>query len=429
MKEITEQQINNNHVKKKSKFIQFLEKHKKKIIMLVLLCIIIYIAYMVAQLVKNPTDTVYVEMGQIQQEESAVGYIIRDETVLKGKNYKNGIEQIKTEGEKVAKDQEIFRYYSNNESNLVAKIQELDTKIDAAMANKEKTVLPSDTKLLQQQIDSKINSLYGESDLTKIKESKQEINTNMTKIAKITGEKSPAGSYLKKLIDQRSKYENQLNSGSEYLTATRSGVVSYRVDGYEDILTPDDFSKYTKQFLNDLNLKTGQIIPSSSESGKIIDNYYAYIVTVLDSENAKDIEVGDSVKIRLPSGTETQATIEYKLQEDSDYVLTLRIEENINELIDYRKISFSIIWWSDTGMKIPNSAISYETKGDNEVAYVTRKRIEYEDKILVKILKSNDKYSVVSNYTSDELKELGYSSEEIRNMPNISIYDEILINK
>ena len=429
MEKIAEQQINDNHVKKKNKFIQFLGKHKKKIIMLVLLCIIIYIVYIVTQLVKNPTDTVYVEMGQIQQEETAVGYIIRDETVLKGKNYKNGIEQIKTEGEKVAKDQEIFRYYSNNENNLVEKIQELDTKIDEAMANKENTVLPSDTKLLQQQIDSKINSLYGESDLTKIKESKQEINNNMTKIAKITGEKSPAGSYLKKLIDQRSKYENQLNSGSEYLTATRSGVVSYRVDGYEDILTPDDFSKYTKQFLNDLNLKTGQIIPSSSESGKIIDNYYAYIVTVLDSEYAKDIEVGDSVKIRLPSGTETEATIEYKLREKGDYVLTLRIEENVNELIDYRKISFSIIWWSDTGMKIPNSAISYETKGDNEVAYVTRKRIEYEDKILVKILKSNDKYSVVSNYTSDELKELGYSSEEIRNMPNISIYDEILINK
>lgn len=429
MEKIIEQQINDNHVKKKSKFIRAIGKHKKKIIMLILLCIIIYIAYMVIQLVENPTDTVYVEMGQIQQEESAVGYIIRDETVLKGKNYKNGIEQIKTEGEKVAKDQEIFRYYSNNEGNLVKKIQDLDKKIDEAMNNKENTVLPSDTKLLQQQIDTKIYDLYGESDLTKIKESKQEINNNMTKIAKITGEKSPAGSYLKKLIDQRSKYENQLNSGSEYLTATRSGVVSYRVDGYEDILTPDDFSKYTKQFLNDLNLKTGQIIPSSSESGKIIDNYYAYIVTVLDSENAKNIEVGDSVKIRLPSGTETEATIEYKLKEDSDYVLTLRIEENISELIEYRKISFSIIWWSDTGMKIPNSAISYENKNNNEIAYVTRKRIEYEDKILIKILKSNDRYSVVTNYTSDELKELDYSSEEIRNMPNISIYDEILINK
>ena len=418
----------NNDKKKQSKFIRFLKKHKKKIIMLLLLCIIIYIVFMVVQLVRNPTDTVYVEMGQIQQEESAVGYVIRDETVLKGKNYKNGIEQIKTEGEKVAKGEAIFRYYSNNEDSLVEKIEELDVKIDEAMS-KEENLFSSDTKVLEQQIDTKINELYGESDLTKIKENKQEINASMTKIAKITGEKSPAGSYLKKLINQRKEYETKLNSGAEYLKASRSGIVSYRVDGYEDVLTTEDFSKYTTEFLNNLNLKTGQIIPTSSESGKIIDNYYAYIVTVLDSDYAKDAEVGDTLKIRLPSGSETSATIEYKTQEDNNYILTLKIEKNIDELIDYRKISFSIIWWSETGKKVPNSAISYEEKNNNKIAYVTRKRIEYEDKVLVKILKSNDKYSVVTNYTSDELKELGYTSEEIREMPNISIYDEILINQ
>lgn len=429
MEKITEQEKNDNHVKKQNKFISFLKKHKKKIVMLVLLCIIIYIGYIVVQLVRNPTDTVYVEMGQIQQEESAVGYIIRDETVLKGENYKNGIEQIKTEGEKVAKGERIFRYYSNDEDNLVEKIQELDAKIDEAMSNEENSIFSSDTKVLEQQIDDELYELYGESDLTKIKENKQEINSNMTKIAKITGEKSPAGSYLKKLIDQRSEYENKLNSGAEYLTATRSGIVSYRVDGYEDVLTTDDFSKYTKEFLSNLNLKTGQIVPTSSESGKIIDNYCAYIVTVLGSEYAKNIEVGDDVKIRLPSGTEIDAAIEYKTQEDDEYVITLKIEKNVDELIEYRKISFSIIWWSESGMRIPNSAISYEDKNGNQVAYVTRKRIEYQDKILVKILKSNEKYSVVSNYTTDELLELGYTSEEIRSMLNISIYDEIVINQ
>ena len=74
-----------------------------------------------------------------------------------------------------------------------------------------------------------------------------------------------------------------------------SGIVSYRVDGYEDILTTSDFGKYTKEFLEDLNLKTGQIIPMSSEEGKIVDNYKCYIVCVLDSEYAKKAEVGAHV--------------------------------------------------------------------------------------------------------------------------------------
>lgn len=424
MKETTNVKEN----KRENKFISFIKKHKKKILMLILACILIYIAYIVINLVKNPTDTVFVEMGMVQEEEQAVGYIVRDETVLKGENYKNGIEQIKTEGEKVAKDEEIFRYYSNNEESLVEKIKELDAKIDEAMS--EESILPSqDTQSLEQQIDKTINTLYGESDLTKIQEAKQEISNNMTKKARITGELSPSGSYLNKLIDERSQYENELNSNAEYLTATKSGIVSYRVDGYESVLTTEDFSKYTKEFLESLNLRTGQIIPTSNESGKIIDNYYCYIVCVLDSDYARDAEVGDKVTLRLPSGSEVDATIEYKTEEDNDYILTFKIKNGVEELISYRKISFSIIWWSETGLRIPNSAISTEERNGNEVKYVTRTRLGYQDKILIKILASNEKYSIVTKYTSEELTELGYTLSEINNMPTVTIYDEILINK
>ena len=415
------------NAKRENKFKKALKKHKKIIIMLLLLCLIVYVIYLVVQLVRNPTDTVYVEMGRIQEEETSVGYVVRDETVLKGENYKNGIEQIKTEGEKVAKGEAIFRYYSNNEENLVEKIKELDAKIDEAMA-KPDNPFSADTKVLEEQIDKSIEELYNESDLTKIEENKQEINNNMTRKAKITGELSPAGSYLNKLIKERSQYENELNSGEEYLTATKSGVVSYRVDGYEDVLTPDDFSKYTKEFLEDLKLRTGQIIPASSESGKIIDNYSCYIVSVLDSEYAKEAEVGDKVTLRLPSGTEVDAEIEYKTEEEEDYVITFKIVESVEELIEYRKMSFSIIWWSESGLRVPNSAIETEEKNGEQISYVTRTRLGYEDKILVKVLRQNEKYSIVRNYTSDELEELGYTSEEILGMKNISIYDEISIN-
>ena len=415
------------NAKRENKFKKALKKHKKIIIMLLLLCLIVYVIYLVVQLVRNPTDTVYVEMGRIQEEETSVGYVVRDETVLKGENYKNGMEQIKTEGEKVAKGEAIFRYYSNNEENLVEKIKELDAKIDEAMA-KPDNPFSADTKVLEEQIDKSIEELYNESDLTKIEENKQEINNNMTRKAKITGELSPAGSYLNKLIKERSQYENELNSGEEYLTATKSGVVSYRVDGYEDVLTPDDFSKYTKEFLEDLKLRTGQIIPASSESGKIIDNYSCYIVSVLDSEYAKEAEVGDKVTLRLPSGTEVDAEIEYKTEEEEDYVITFKIVESVEELIEYRKMSFSIIWWSESGLRVPNSAIETEEKNGEQISYVTRTRLGYEDKILVKVLRQNEKYSIVRNYTSDELEELGYTSEEILGMKNISIYDEISIN-
>mgnify|MGYP004458285901 FL=1 len=432
----TKVEMNNNHNKRenesknKNRVIEELRKHKRVIIMFVLLCVIIYIFCIVAKLIKNPTDTFLVEQGQIYQEEIANGYIIRDEVVVKGENYKNGMSQIKTEGERVAKGEAIFRYYSNGEDNLIKKIEELDKKIDEAMDNENNKIVSSDTKVIENQILEKIESAYNESNLQKIKEYKKDINTYITKKAKITGELSPSGSYLKKLIDQRSNYEKKLNSGAEYIKAPTSGVVSYRVDGYEELLTTKDFGNFTKDFLENLNLKTGQIIAATDESGKIIDNYKCYIATVLTSEYAKKAQVGDSVKIRLPSGNEVSASIEYINAEDNgQYVIIFKITKCVEELINYRKISLNIIWWSYSGKKIPNSAINYEKKGDNEIAYVIRTRAEYQDKILVKKLKSNEKYTIVADYTSEELEKLGYTSEEIKSRKTISLYDEILINK
>ena len=432
MENNTKAKINQNSSSKKAKkhdnkLIQATRQHKKVLIVLALVCFTIYIFSIVIKLIKNPTDTFLVEQGQIYQEETKTGYIIRDETVIKGKNYKNGMSQIKTEGEKVAKGEAIFRYYSNGENSLVKKIEELDKKIDEAMT-KENKLSSGDTKVLENQINEKIDSCYNESDLQKIRENKKEINTYITKKAKIAGDLSPAGSYLKKLIDQRSSYENSLNSGAEYVKAPKSGVVSYRVDGFEDVLTTKDFGSISKEFLEGLNLKTGQIVAANNESGKIINNYECYIAAILNSEYAKQAEVGKTVKLRLPSGNEVTAEIEYINVQENDEILIFKIEKSVEELISYRKISFDIIWWSDSGKKIPNSAIKYEEKDGNKVAYVIRTRAGYQDKIWIKELQTNGKYTIVADYTSEELKELGYTSEEIKGRKKISLYDEILIN-
>lgn len=328
----------------------FLANNKKKIVLIILMSIIIYAICILCMLLKNPVDTVLVENGKLYLEEATAGYIIRNETVVEGENYKNGIVPIKTEGERVSKGDSIFRYYSNSEDNLVEKIQDLDKKIQEAMS-KENNLFSSDIKLLDSQIESKLNDIYELNDLQKITEYKNDINTYVTKKAKIAGELSPAGSYIKKLIDERSGYEKSLNNNSEYITAPISGLVSYRVDGLEDVLKPDDFSKINKEFLENLNVKTSQVIASSSEKGKVIDNFECYIATIVDSEEAKKTEVGDKIKIRLPNSKEVNAEIEYIQSNDDDVVLVIKMQEYVEELISYRKIAFDIIWWSASRIK------------------------------------------------------------------------------
>ena len=390
-------------------------------VVLILALVFIYAVYLVAKLVQNPTNTFMVTNGKISQEESDIGYIIREETVVKGQNYKNGMVKIKNEGEKVAKGDSVFRYYSSGEEELKNKIAELDVEIQSLMQN-EKSSFPSDVKLLESQIEKELDSIYGLNNAQKIQEYKKNINSYITKKAKIS---SPSNSRLKELLRQREEYENRLTSDSENVNAPESGIVSYRVDGLESVLTTENFTKFNKSFLQDLKLKTGQTVASNEEVGKIINNYQCYIVFNSNTNEAKNSKVGDTIKIRVQNSDTLKASVENIIDEDDESkTITVKITNDVEKLIAYRKISFDIIWWDAEGFRIPNEAI----KEENGLSYVVRNRNGYYNKMLVKILKQNDEYCIVRQYKTEELEELGFTSSQIYSMRNIALYDEIVLN-
>jgi len=225
----------------------------KKIIVLLFTLVVIlvcgyFIIYAVIKLVANQTDTIIVKEGTISQDETVTGYIIRDESIVQGENYKNGMEQIIDEGQKVAKNEPIFRYYSQNEENVKAKISELNEKIQVAMKENVQEGALTDTKLLDSQIADKLKDIHKLNSMQAVQESKRTISSYVTKKAEIVGESSPKGSYLKDLINQRRDLEKKLSENSEYIKSTRSGILSYKVDGLEDILGTDDLTKYNKEF-------------------------------------------------------------------------------------------------------------------------------------------------------------------------------------
>ena len=423
-KQLKKQNMRQKEIKE-NKNIKLRPEQKRKLILYILLtAVIVYILYTIYLLIKQPTNVFTVEEGTLYQEETDIGYVIRNETVVKGNNYKNGMEQIKTEGQRASKDENIFRYYSTNEESLKQKIAELDTKIQEAMAQ-DTGIFSADMKLLEEQIDEKLKEINKITDVTTLTEYKKEIDDLITRKAKIAGDLSPKGSYLNGLIEERKQYESSLNSGAEYVKAPMSGIVSYKVDGLEETLTPNNFGNINKEFLEDLNLQTGKIVATSDEAGKIIDNFCCYIATISSSNEAKQAKIGDKIKVRLSNNAEVPATITSIANEtDDDILLILQVNEQIEELTNYRKISFDLIWWDETGLKVPNQAIVEE----NELNYVVRNRAGYLSKILVKITEKGDKYSIVTAYTTDELKELGFTSKEINNYKKITLYDEIILN-
>lgn len=399
------------------------KKTKKIIIGIIVAIAIIYGIFMVYKLIKNPSNTFMVENGTISEEETVSGYIIRDEEVIEEKNKKTII-KIKEEGQRVAKGDSVFRYYSDKEGELENKIAELDGKIQAVLENEE-NLLPNDKKLLESQIENELDKVNGQNEISKLAEYKKTISSYITKKAKIIGENSPSGSYLKGLIEERTSYEEKLKQESEYITAPSAGMVSYKIDGLEKVLTTDNLNTFNKQFLQDLDLKVGKAIASSDVTAKIVNNYNNYIVFNSNSQEAKNAKVNDKVNIKVQNDEAIVAKIQNIIEEDDgSRTIAISVEKNIEELLSYRRISLDIIWWSASGYRVPNSAI----KEIDNVTYVVRNRNGYLNKMAVKVLKKGEDYSIVDSYSRDELLNLGLSSKEISDLKTLTLYDEILLN-
>lgn len=403
-----------------------LKRIKYFIVFIVVIAIVIYSAYLIGKLVNNPSDTFIVSNGTLSKEETQVGYIVRNESIIDtSENSNKNIVKIKQDGERVAKGDSIFRYYSEKDVELENEISKVDEEMQTVLQNNDTTILSTDKKLLETQIQSELDNMYQNNEYSEIQSYKKNINTYITKKAKIIGESSPAGSYIKTLIEKREEYEKELANETQYVVATDAGMVSYKVDGLESTLNTSDFNKLNKSFLESLNLKTGETLVSSDSSCKIINNYDSYLIFNSDSAEAKSAKVNDKIKIRIQNSSELTATINNIIEEtDGTRTISIEIKKDIEELISYRKISFDIIWWSASGFRIPNSAIE-EINGVN---YVIRNRNGYLNKMAIKILKQNGDYSLVSTYTRSELLDLGLTSDEISDLKTITLYDRIQLN-
>ena len=397
---------------------------RTKIALVLAAIFMVYCIFILVKLLANPTDTIIVEQGKIYKEENVEGYIIRDESIVESDISSSNIICLKNEYDKVAKGEAIYRYALENEDELNEKIKALDDQIQEALKN-ETTFFSSDIKLLETQIETQLEDVHENTNMKELEQYKKNISNLITKKAKVAGELSPSNSYIQDLIKQRSNYETQVNSGSKYIYADRSGIISYKIDGLENSLSTGDFSYLNKKFLESLNLKSSQIIATSNTEAKIIDNFKCYITFISKTDEAINSNVGDSVKLRLPNTDEIKAEIVYKSNEnDKEVLIVLEIKDSVESLVDYRKINFDVIWWSYSGIKIPNSAIQY----DGDFAYVIRNKAGYEEKILVKILRQNDNYAIVDNYSSADLEEAGYDMNTLGTKKSIGIYDEIYVN-
>ena len=424
------------------------------IFVLISLFIILFIYFIVSivQLFQKPASTVMIKKGELINYEEVVGYVIRNEEIVDTSDYDGMIKSEVKDATRVAKGSPIITYVSKSEEQIMDKIAKLDEKIDKAVESQQ-TIFTSDVKNLEAEIENYIyTNVRGNISVNSIKEYKKYINEKIEKKAKRVGELSPAGSELKNLISQRAEYEKELNDSERTLLSPSAGLVSYRVDNLENVLTYNSISSLTTTALKNLKTTLNGEIPVNQKKVKIVNNFECYVAVSMNSQEANDVKLNSTVYLRFKN-TEDKlipATIEYISKESGNVLIVFKIQSNVEELTKYRKIGLDVVWWSSTGLKVNKEAITYSkiniaenTSGDAEanesgdiastkqieLATITIKKAYYLETAYVKILKEARDFVIIDNYSDSELRNLGLSESEIAGRATIKMYDEVEISR
>lgn len=448
------------------------EMQKKKIVqnitffvLSIVIILVVYFIISIVRLFQKPVDTVMIKNGKLIHYEEVVGYVIRNEEIVDTSSYDGAIKSSVQDATRVAKGSTIATYVSKSEQQIIDKIARLDEKIEKAIESKQ-TIFSNDVKALETEIESNIYSnIKGNENLYLLKEYKKNLNEKIEKKAKIVGELSPAGSELKTLMNERTTYEKELNDSEKILSASKAGLVSYRVDNLENVLTYDSISKLTIKDLKNIKVAMNQTIPMNGSQIKIIDNFGCCIAVPMKSQNAKDAKLNDVVYLRFKNTGDTliPATIDYISNEEEEVLLVFRIQTNIEELTKYRKIGLDVVWWSYTGLKVSKDTLfdtemnveiskyivndsgeekvyfnmqeipsgeNYEIINEQKIIKlptITIKKSYSQNDVFVKILRETEDFVIVDNYKDQELREMGISEDIITNRQTVKMYDECIV--
>ena len=438
------------------------EKAKQNILYLVLailIVLIIYVIFQVLNYINKPNSYVLAQNGRITSYEDVVAYVIRNEQVIDTSEYKGKREEVIVDSNRVSKNGVIANYINDNSKHIDEQIEIIDNELQKLLENttidRSQEIKNSDKKIeeLLYKITNKKNNVND------LKSYKLEISNELEKKASQIG-KSSKDQKINSLISERISLEKEQKKSKQELKAEKAGLVSYRVDGYEEELNENSFSKISIDKLSKIKYVTNQAIPINEEKVKLINNFYTYLAVVASSEESRSLKLNDTIKYAL-NGDLTKlykGSVQYIAREDDDRILIIfKTTNNVEKLSRFRKINIDLIWWDYEGIKVPNDAIHEknvfdsitieraDTSGDSgesgealnqENTINTNQMIKnvkvlgvtgYPREVLVKVINSAGGYSIIENYKDQELLDMGLPESYVNSRSRFNLYDKIIV--
>lgn len=371
----------------------------------------------------KPQITYTVINGYVEKVDDTTAALIKQESVLELRKDSSAIPVVE-QGKRAAKDEVLAVYKSEDYDEYLSKINEMDESI-ASLVKDLPTTYSLDITNIQNEISSVTKNAYGENSYLKMQEYKSMLDELSYRKVNTLSELSPAGSKIRELIEERKELENQNKMSGDNIKASVSGVVTYKIDGLENIV---DFSKVEELSSDKIDEIWGKYKENNINNFgiKIINNYSAYLITkVPRGENDKYIKEGSVYKLKL-NGNNNNNTLEGTLikniQTDQFNYSIFHISNGIEDLIDNRLLDVEIIWNREEGMAVLKNAIKRNT--EDTYYYVTLVNGGQYMDIPIKIVSSSDTVCIVTNFSKEERESLNITTTSTLQMYDVLVVQE-----
>ena len=371
----------------------------------------------------KPQITYTVVNGYVEKVDDTTAALIKQESVLELRKDSSAIPVVE-QGKRAAKDEVLAVYKSEDYDEYLSKINDMDESI-ASLVKDLPTTYSLDITNIQNEISSVTKNAYGENSYLKMQEYKSMLDELSYRKVNTLSELSPAGSKIRELIEERKELENQNKMSGDNIKASVSGVVTYKIDGLENIV---DFSKVEELSSDKIDEIWGKYKENNINNFgiKIINNYSAYLITkVPRGENDKYIKEGSVYKLKL-NGNNNNNTLEGTLikniQTDQFNYSIFHISNGIEDLIDNRLLDVEIIWNREEGMAVLKNAI--KRNSEDTYYYVTLVNGGQYMDIPIKIVSSSDTVCIVTNFSKEERESLNITTTSTLQMYDVLVVQE-----
>lgn len=256
-------------------------------------------------------------------------------------------------------------------STLNQELEEVDKKIEALTKTEmDSEALKIDEEKIEQNIDSIIKNIQesiSEGNYEKAEILKDKLSIYDSKQKDLGGSNTLISQSLENLNKKREELASNISSNTINYFSKESGIVSFKIDGYEDMYPYDyrndyeysDFKKLNqedKSLVGDGNVKAGEPI------FKVIDNFEWYMIIKI--ENMKDINDYEEGNYILLTSSQIEDELEGRImnikKDGNKGLIICKFNTDFHNVYDKRCIDINLVKHKQDGYKIPRKSVVEE---------------------------------------------------------------------